>query len=159
MNSNGTDLRLIAACGVIRARANEVFELIADPARQPEWDGNGNLASAASGQRVQVEGDVFDMNIQKVPDCPTCATSEVRRNRVTEFVEGRVIAWKPSVPGSPEPGHEWKWVLIPQGDATVVVHIYDWSTLTDESRLERARATTAANLLASINRLKALAED
>jgi hypothetical protein len=40
-----------------------------------------------------------------------------------------------------------------------VTHTYDWSALSDDdSRVERARATTSDRLLASIDRLKALAE-
>ncbi|HEX2402906.1 MAG TPA: polyketide cyclase, partial [Mycobacterium sp.] len=41
---------------------------------------------------------------------------------------------------------------------TQVTHTYDWSALTDETRLPRARATTADKLLASIERLAELAE-
>ena len=35
---------------------------------------------------------------------------------------------------------------------------YDWTRLTDEKRLPRARATTAGKLRASLDRLAALAE-
>ena len=36
-----------------------IFDLIADPARQPQWDGNDNLAEAPAGQRVRGVGEVF----------------------------------------------------------------------------------------------------
>ena len=39
-----------------------------------------------------------------------------------------------------------------------VTHTYDWSRLTDEKRLVRARATTADRLQASLGRLAELAE-
>jgi hypothetical protein len=41
---------------------------------------------------------------------------------------------------------------------TRVTHTYDWSRLTDESRFERARATTADELSASLTRLAEIAE-
>src|SRR5699024_11964096 len=39
--------------------AEAVFELIADPGRQPEWDGNDNLGSAPEGQRGRGAGGSF----------------------------------------------------------------------------------------------------
>jgi hypothetical protein len=44
------------------------------------------------------------------------------------------------------------------GGRTRVTHTYDWSRLTDESRFERARATTADKLSASLTRLAEVAE-
>ena len=69
------------------------------------------------------------------------------------------IAWQPSEPSKAPPGHLWRWELEPLDDSrTLVTHTYDWSALTDENRLPRARATTADKLLASIERLAELAE-
>ena len=57
------------------------------------------------------------------------------------------------------PGHLWRWELDPVDQTrTRVTHTYDWTRLTDEQRLPRARATTAERLQASIDRLAALAE-
>lgn len=132
------------------APAAAIFELIADPAQQPSWDGNDNLAQAPTGQRVHAVGDVFTMML-------TLGT--VRENHVVEFEEGRRIAWLPSEQGAEPPGHLWRWELQPlDDDRTLVTHTYDWSRLTDEKRLERARATTPEKLAASIERLAELAE-
>jgi len=134
----------------IAAPAVEIFELIADPSAQPRWDGNDNLSEAPAGQRVHAVGDVFLM---------TTTTGNVRENHVVEFVEGRRIAWRPSEPGKPPPGHLWRWVLEPIDAArTHVTHTYDWTLLTDDARLARARATTADKLQASLDRLAALVE-
>ena len=142
--------RVVSASLDIAAPAAAIFELIADPAQQPRWDGNDNLAEAPSGQRVRAVGDVFTMTL-------TMGTN--RDNHVVEFEEGRLIAWRPSEQGSPPPGHLWRWQLEPIDDAhTRVTHTYDWSELTDEKRLVRARATTAERLQASVTRLAALAE-
>jgi uncharacterized protein YndB with AHSA1/START domain len=142
--------RVVRASREIAAGAERIFELIADPARQPGWDGNDNLAAADAGQRVGRAGDVFTMTLTR---------GDVRENHVTEFEEGRLIAWTPSEVGQPPPGHLWRWELEPSGaSATRVTCTYDWTRLTDDKRLPRARATTAGRLRASLDRLAALAE-
>jgi uncharacterized protein YndB with AHSA1/START domain len=141
--------RVVSATRVIEAPAATIFELIADPSKQPTWDGNDNLAHADAGQRVHQVGDVFRMVLT--------GDGEVRENHVVEFEEGRRIAWAPAEPGGPPIGHVWRWELVPDGDGrTVVTHTYDWTKLFDESRYKRARATTAERLRASIDRLAAV---
>jgi uncharacterized protein YndB with AHSA1/START domain len=141
----------VSAGREIAAPAAVIFEFIADPAQQPGWDGNDNLAQARTGQRVRSVGDVFTM---------TLTLGTVRENHVVEFEEGRRIAWLPSEEGAEPPGHLWRWELQPLDDGrTLVIHTYDWSRLTDEKRLVRARATTAEKLAASIERLAELAEN
>ena len=39
--------RVVSASREIAAAPERIFELIADPAQQPRWDGNDNLAEAA----------------------------------------------------------------------------------------------------------------
>ncbi|MGH3726395.1 MAG: SRPBCC family protein [Mycobacterium sp.] len=144
------DARVVAASREVDAPAKVLFELIADPARQREWDGNENLGDAAIGQRVHAVGDVFVMTLTNGAD---------RENRIVEFDEGRRIAWLPSEVGKRPPGHLWRWELEPLGDRrTRVTHTYDWTNLTDENRLPRARSTTSERLQASVDRLAALAE-
>ena len=142
--------RIVSTSRSIKAPAATVFELIADPARQPEWDGNGNLHSAAPGQRVRSAGDVFVMTLTH--------DHAVRENHVVEFEEGRLMAWRPSEVGGPQPGHLWRWEVEPQSDGCLVTHTYDWSELTDESRFKRAESTSVAALAASLDRLAARAE-
>ncbi len=142
--------RVVSASREVAAGAARVFELIADPAQQPRWDGNDNLAEAAGGQRVRAVGEVFTT---------TLTQGSVRENHVVEFEEGRRIAWRPAEPGQAPPGHLWRWELEPiDPSRTRVTHTYDWSRLTDETRLPRARATTAEKLQASLDRLAILAE-
>jgi uncharacterized protein YndB with AHSA1/START domain len=142
--------RVVHASRDVSAGAAAVFELIADPMRQPSWDGNDNLASAPAGQRVRAVGDVFTMELTR---------GSVRHNEVVEFIEGRLIAWCPSEPAAEPPGHLWRWELCPIDDQrTRVTHTYDWTRLNDPSRFERARSTTSDRLLASLDRLAAIAE-
>ena len=141
---------VVSASCEIAAPADKIFELIADPSQQPRWDGNDNLAEAPTDQRVRAVGDVFTMTI---------TMGSIRENHVVEFEEGRLIAWRPSEPGKEPPGHLWRWELEPLDDSrTLVTHTYDWSRLTDEMRLPRARATTADKLQLSMERLAELAE-
>ncbi|MEV4313117.1 SRPBCC family protein [Actinocrispum sp. NPDC049592] len=143
-------MTVVTAHREIAASADRIFELIADPSRQPLWDGNDNLAEAPAGQRVHGTGEVFTMTLTR---------GMVRENHVVEFEEGRRIAWRPAEPGQQPPGHLWRWELEPIDDThTKVTHTYDWTELTDPNRLPRARATTTDKLRASIDRLAALAE-
>jgi uncharacterized protein YndB with AHSA1/START domain len=142
--------RVVSASREIAATPELIFELIADPAQQPRWDGNDNLAEAAAGQRVRAVGDVFTM---------TLTGGMVRENHVVEFEEGRRLAWRPSEVGRHQPGHLWRWELVPlAGARTRVTHTYDWTHLTDQNRLPRARRTTPERLTASLDRLAAIAE-
>lgn len=142
--------RIVSASNEIAAPASTIFELIADPAQQPRWDGNDNLASADPGQRVRKVGDVFETTTTK---------GHLRRNHVVEFAEGRLIAWLPAEPDATPPGHLWRWALSPvDDDHTLVTHTYDWTRLDDPNRLDRARSTTADKLLASVERLAELAQ-
>jgi uncharacterized protein YndB with AHSA1/START domain len=79
--------RVVRASREIAAGPERIFELIADPARQPDWDGNDNLAAADAGQRVRRAGEVFTMTLTR---------GDVRENHVVEFEEGRRIAWTPA---------------------------------------------------------------
>lgn len=142
--------RIVSATRVMSADAARIFELIADPSHQPSWDGNNNLASSSPGQRVRQVGDVFKT---------TLTTGAVRENHVTEFVEGSKIAWRPAEPGKQPPGHLWRWELSPvNAELTTVTHTYDWTELTDATRLEHARATTVDMLRESMDRLAVLAQ-
>jgi uncharacterized protein YndB with AHSA1/START domain len=149
--ADDTDIpRVATASREIAASADRIFEFIADPAQQPRWDGNDNLAEAEPGQRVHGQEDVFSM---------TLTGGAVRENHIVEFEEGRRIAWLPSEPGRRPPGHLWRWELEPLTETrTRVTHTYDWSQLTDENRLPRARRTTPDRLLASLDRLAEIAE-
>ena len=78
--ADNTEVRhVVSASREIAARADQIFELIADPSQQPQWDGNDNLTEAPTGQRVHGVDDVFTMTTTK---------GSVRENHVVEFEEG-----------------------------------------------------------------------
>ena len=151
MTTAQEETRAVSASREIAAGPERIFELIADPAQQPRWDGNDNLAGAPAGQRVRRAGEVFTMTLTH--------DGAIRENHVVEFEEGRRIAWRPAESGKRPPGHLWRWELEPPGASrTRVTCTYDWTQLTDQNRFRIARATTADKLRASIDRLAALAE-
>ncbi len=154
MTTQEAQARILSASREITADARTIFDLIADPALQPRWDGNDNLGEAAPGQRVHGVGEVFVM---------TLGSGNVRDNRVVEFAEGRLIAWMPGDVGQEPAGHLWRWELEPVDESrTLVTHTYDWTGLPEdafEPRLRRARSTTTDMLRASLDRLAALAEE
>ncbi len=150
MSGQDQESRVASASRDISASASQIFGFIADPSQQPRWDGNDNLAEAPTGQRVRAVGDVFTM---------TLVGGQVRENHVVEFNEGLRIAWQPSEPGQERPGHLWRWELeLIDGSSTRVTHTYDWTQLTDDSRIPYARATTTHTLQNSLDRLAALVE-
>jgi uncharacterized protein YndB with AHSA1/START domain len=150
MTDQQEDRGVVTASREIAAGAAQIFELIADPAQQPRWDGNDNLSEAPPGQRVRSVGEVFTMTTTK---------GNVRENHVVEFEEGSRLAWTPAEPGQAAPGHLWRWELEPiDPSRTRVTHTYDWTRLTDQRRIGRARATTVDKLRASLDRLALLAE-
>ncbi len=109
MMAGMTESKVVSASRDIAAPAAALFELIADPAQQPRWDGNDNLSEAPAGQRVHAVGDVFSM---------TLTQQAVRENHVVEFEEGRLIAWMPAEPGGAPIGQLWRWQLEPLDRAT-----------------------------------------
>ena len=140
-----TENRVVSATREIAAPADRIFELIADPTLQPRWDGNDNLDGIVRGERVRAVGEIFSMRTMK---------GKVRDNLVVDFEEGRRIAWRPGAEGGEPAGHEWRWELEPVDEGrTSVTHTYDWTDLTDESRMAKARSTGEANLRASLDRL------
>jgi uncharacterized protein YndB with AHSA1/START domain len=149
--ADDTDVpRVVSATREIAASAERIFELIADPSQQPLWDGNDNLVKAEPGQRIRGVGEVFRMAL---------TSDSIRENHVVDFVEARSVAWNPAEVGQRPPGHLWRWELEPLGDVrTLVTHTYDWSQLTDQTRLPIARAMTSEKLRASLDRLAELVE-
>jgi uncharacterized protein YndB with AHSA1/START domain len=151
MSIDPNEPRITTASREIAAPAARIFELIADPAQQPRWDGNANLQSAEAGQRVERVGQVFRMTLTK--------DGVVRENHVVEFEEGRLIAWLPAEVGKPPIGQLWRWEVEPIDDSlSLVTHTYDWTQLNDPNRFQRARNTTPDKLRASLDNLAVVAE-
>jgi uncharacterized protein YndB with AHSA1/START domain len=109
---------------IIAATPQRIFDVLADPARHPEFDGSGSVKAAAQGspQRLSL-GAKFQMAMKR-----GVAYSMV--NTVTEFDENRRIAWSPkpsSGRGSRWVGRIWRYELEPAGAGTKVTETWDIS--------------------------------
>ena len=127
----------VSASRRIDAPAGDIFKLLADPRRHPEFDGSGMLRPGASNEVVAGVGDVFVTKMY----FPAMGDYEMH-NRVVAFQADRCIAWEPSMriadPANAEQtrnGSRWRFDLIPDGpDATVVTETYDCSDSPEQVR-------------------------
>ena len=125
----------------ICAPAHDIFEVLADPARHPEFDGSGSLRGAGAAAVISGVGDVFVMKMY----FPHLGDYEMN-NHVVEFEQDRRIGWEPEAgrghpnaaadgPGSARWGQRWSYQLTPDGpDATIVTEIYDCSRAPEKER-------------------------
>ena len=141
--------RVVSVSREVHADPQVIFDLIADPAQHPRWDGNNNTQEAQDSERITAVGQVFVM---------LNTSGNMRDSQIVEFEEGRLIAWKTGPVGEPRPGHIWKWQVEPKDEGALVTHTYDWTALTDEKRIERAQSYTPEALQRSVDRLAELAE-
>jgi hypothetical protein len=131
----------VAVSRRICAPAHDIFQVLADPVRHPDFDGSEMLRGAGSAAVISGVGDVFvmKMSFSRIGECEM-------NNHVAEYEPGRRIGWEPeagrghpnAAPDSPEPartGQRWSYQLTPDGpDATVVTEIYDCSRAPQERR-------------------------
>ena len=111
----------------IPAAPEEIFDLLARPERHAEFDGSGTVkGSRRSGRRLAGVGDSFGMDMH-------WGVAYATKNIVTEFEEGRRIAWQVR---APKPlsllftGRTWRYELEPSaaGTETVVRETWDPGT-------------------------------
>lgn len=120
--------------GEVPASPEQVFALLADPARHVEIDGAGMLRGLATGGPLTGVGDTFTMNMNN----QVLGDYQVEC-RVTAFEPGRRIGWGPKlvgdfshVLGDMEPGGQtFTYDLEPSESGTKVTQTYDWSGVPD----------------------------
>jgi hypothetical protein len=131
----------VAVSRRICAPAHDIFQVLANPVRHPEFDGSESLRGAGSTAVISGVGDVFVMKMyfSHIGDYEM-------NNHVVEYEQDRRIGWEPeagrghpnTAPDSSEPsrwGQRWSYQLTPDGpDATVVTEIYDCSRAPEEER-------------------------
>jgi uncharacterized protein YndB with AHSA1/START domain len=107
----------------IEAPAADIFKLLADPDRHPEFDGSEMLRGGASNEVIVGVGDVFITKMYF-----TAMGDYEMHNRIVEFEADRCIAWEPGNPELATNGSRWRYDLAPDGpNATVVTETYDCS--------------------------------
>jgi uncharacterized protein YndB with AHSA1/START domain len=117
------DCKPVSVSRRIEAAAADIFRLLADPDRHPEFDGSEMLRSGASNKVIVGVGDVFvtKMYFEAMGDYEM-------HNRIVLFEVDRCIAWEPGNPELARNGSRWRFDLAPDGPkATVVTETYDCS--------------------------------
>jgi uncharacterized protein YndB with AHSA1/START domain len=115
------ECRPVSVSRRIEAPAADIFELLADPDRHPEFDGSEMLRSGASNTVIAAVGDVFvtKMYFEAMGDYEM-------HNRIVVFEADRSIAWEPGTPELARNGSRWRFDLTPAGpNTTVVTETYD----------------------------------
>ncbi len=139
---------MVARSVVVDAPVKRIFDLLADPARHPELDGSGTVRGAVFGpDRLESDSEFgMDMRMMGLPYRMT--------NRVVEFEEDRLIAWKHV--GS----HRWRYELeeVDLG-RTLVTETFDYTRgQTLFYVLSGAPARNARGIEETLVRLKRVAE-
>jgi uncharacterized protein YndB with AHSA1/START domain len=140
---------------VIRAPAATIFDIIADPARHPEIDGSGSVRAARPGNASRLaKGATFGMDMRR-------GVPYAMANTVTEFDEGRRIAWEPRLASGPVArfaGRVWRYELEPVDGGTLVRETWDISHEALRFVLRRvAAAKTREDMTKSLERLDQMA--
>jgi uncharacterized protein YndB with AHSA1/START domain len=109
---------------VIPAPAEQIFDLLADPARHPDIDGSGTVRGAKAGSERLALGSKFGMSMKM--GVPYSMVSEV-----IEYDENRRIAWQTMPPVSWGAklggGRIWRYELEPVEGGTLVRETWDIS--------------------------------
>ena len=107
---------VLSVSRVIQAPAQQIFDLLADPAMHPILDGSGTVKGSRGGNPERLSlGARFGMDMRM--GGPYRVTNEV-----TEFEEGKRIAWRHMA------RYTWRYELEPQNDATKVTESFDTTT-------------------------------
>ena len=109
---------------VVPAPPEAVFDLLSRPERHRDFDGSGTVQGARREGRRLGLGDSFGMDMHwRVP--------YATRNVVTEFEEGRRIAWRTLAPTPLTllfTGRTWRYELEPVEGGTRIRETWDVST-------------------------------
>lgn len=110
---------------VIPAPAEKIFAVLADPSQHPVIDGSGTVKHSKGESSTHVGlGDRFGMSMR-------WGIPYSMENVVTEFEEGRRIAWSARSPGwlgKVAAGRTWRYELEPVEGGTRVRESWDIST-------------------------------
>ena len=127
---------ILSATTVIDAPAEDVFAVLADPAKHAAIDGTGWVCEPVDRKALTEAGQIFRMGMYH-PNHPN-KTYEMA-NRIVVFDRPSTIAWKPGYDtgdgGLGFGGWLWRYDLTPAGPSqTKITLSYDWSAVSGEVR-------------------------
>ena len=105
----------VSATTTIDAPPEVVFAIVSNPHQHPRIDGSGSVQALIEGPDHVSTGDTFHVSM-KMFGLPYKI-----HNRVVEFEEGRLIAWRHFG------GHRWRYELEPVDGGTRVTETFDYS--------------------------------
>lgn len=128
----------ITVTRTVQASPEQLFALLANPARHHEIDGSGMLRGIEGAGSITGDGDEFVMNMHN----DLLGDYQIK-NTVTAFDQDRRIGWAPSlhpIDGYRDKlgdtrveGHSYTWELTSEGGGTRVTQTYNWSGVRDEN--------------------------
>ncbi|MBN1091725.1 SRPBCC family protein [Blastococcus sp. TML/M2B] len=144
--------KLISESTTVDAPPEVVFAILADPRQHSRIDGSGSVGAVLSApERLTGTGQTFTVRMKLF------GVPYVIPNRVVEFEEGRLIAWRHFT------ANRWRYELAPTSDGgTTVTETFDASRadgLTDAIvRAAKFPERNRAGILGTLQRLKQAAE-
>lgn len=132
---------------VINADPATVFDVLADPAQHPLFDGSGTVKGRMSGPPRLYLGATFAMRMR-------WGAPYFIRSRVVDYEEDRRIAWRHPL------RHIWRYELSPTDDGTQVTESFDYAQAPTAAIFERAGIPEKNHtaIEASLQQLKVLVE-
>ena len=126
----------VSATAVIKASAEAIFAVLADPARHSAIDGTGWVRESLDGQPLAATGQIFRIAMYH-PNHPD--GNYQMANRVQVIDPPTTISWEPgSDAGDGDLGFGgwvWRYDLTPAGPTnTTVTLTYDWSAVPEPIR-------------------------
>ena len=106
---------VLSASIEIAAPASRIFDILADPRRHIEIDGSEMIRRCVDGPERLGLGSEFVMSMRFF------GIPYRVRNRIVEFEENRLIAWRHFEP------QRWRFELEPTGSGTRVTETFDYS--------------------------------
>ncbi len=144
--------RFVSRSITIEADPTTVFDVLADPAQHPLFDGSDTVKRRVSGPPRLYLGAKWRVRMRMV--LPYLVT-----NQVVQYDEDRLIAWRHFA------RHVWRYDLDPvageHGPATTVTETWDWGGGLPTPRVYEAVGFPDRNvdaIEASLQRLKVLVE-
>lgn len=138
---------------IIAAPPEQIFALLADPAKHREIDGSGTVRGATAAPGRLTLGSTFGMKMR-------LGVSYSMQNTVIEFEENRRIAWqtRPTLPlvDKMVGGRIWRYELEPVDGGTRVRETWDISEEIVKAFVRPAAGTTRKSMQATLERIDQL---